>query len=523
MTVLGALIDASQPEAPASLKADVIVVGSGAGGGIAAEILSQAGLDVLIVEQGGFYQAADFTLRERDAYADLYADMAGRKTADKGITILQGQCVGGGTTVNWTSSFRTPLPTLSYWQQAHQVSGLSAEAMAPWFERIETRLNIAPWLDIPPNPNNAALARGAAALDIPTAPIPRNVRDCQNLGLCGLGCPVNAKQSTLVTAIPAARKAGARLLVRARTERLLWSGSAVTGAEVRAMAADGSGPTTRRLTLRARHVVLAAGAIGSPAILLRSEAPDPHGRLGRRTCLHPTVGVTAEMPDPVEAYAGAPQSIYSDHFLWRDGVTGRVGYKLEAAPIFPALAAAVSRLHGWSLASRMAAFPKLTATIALMRDGFHPESNGGRVRLTGAGEAVLDYPVSTYLQDGIRRAYRTMLRIAFAAGARRASPLHMDAPADGYATVDEAMAAVRDLRLERYRTGIFSAHVMGGCAMGEEPRFAVVNSEGRHHQLENLWVLDGSVFPTSIGANPQVSIMALAARNATRMAEVAKN
>lgn len=521
MTTRGAVIDASDAGAPDRLSADVLVIGSGAGGGIAAEILSQAGLDVLIVEQGGFYQAADFTLMEREAYARLYADMAGRKTKDKGITILQGECVGGGTTVNWTASFRTPAQTLEHWERAHAVSGLTQEAMAPWFDRIEERLHIAPWTDAPPNANNEALARGARALNIPAAIVPRNVRGCQDLGLCGLGCPVNAKQSMLVTAIPAARAAGARLLIRARTERLLWRGSTVTGAEVRVMATDGSGPTSRRLELEARFVVLAAGAIGSPAILLRSATPDPHGRVGQRTFLHPTVGVTAEMPEPVEAYTGAPQSIYSDHFLWADGIGGRLGYKLEAAPIFPALAAVVSRQHGWSLASRMAAFPKLTATIALLRDGFDSESPGGRVQLTNAGEPVLDYPITTYMQDGFRRAFRTMLEIAFAAGARRAAPLHMDAPADGYGTLDEALTALRDLRLERYRTGVFSAHVMGGCAMGENVHYAVVNSAGRHHQLDNLWVLDGSAFPTSIGANPQVSIMALAARNATRMAEIA--
>lgn len=519
----GPLIDATDATAPDRLTADAIVIGSGAGGGIAAEVLSKAGLDVLIVEQGGYYQAADFALTEQQAYTHLYADMAGRKTKDKGITILQGQCVGGGTTVNWTSSFRTPEQTLEYWRAEHGVVGLSAEEMRPWFEHIEDRLNIAPWADIPPNANNAALARGAAALGIPTALIPRNVRDCMNLGVCGLGCPVDAKQSTLVTAIPEARAAGAGLLIRARIERLHFEGNRAIGATARPMTPPGALPATRRIELRADHVVLAAGAIGSPAILLRSGAPDPYNRLGRRTCLHPTVGVTAEMVEPVNGHMGAPQSVYSDHFLWTDGVAGRIGYKLEVAPVFPALAAVVSRLHGWALAGRMTAFPKLAASIALMRDGFHPESNGGRVELTDAGEPVLDYPISTYLQDGIRRAYRSMLEIAFAAGARRAAPMHMDAPPDGYASLDDALDALRDLRLERYRTGVFSAHVMGGCAMGEDPRFAVVNSQGRHHQVKNLWVLDGSVFPTSLGANPQVTIMALAARNANRMVESANS
>ena len=154
-------------------------------------------------------------MRESEAYRDLYQESAARKTADKAINILQGRCVGGGTTVNWTSSFRTPVTTLAHWQSAYGLNGFDEPGLAPWFARVEERLGIAPW-SVAPNANNAALARGAGKLGIGWHAIRRNVRQCWNLGYCGLGCPTNAKQSMLVTTIPHALDRGATLVTRAR-------------------------------------------------------------------------------------------------------------------------------------------------------------------------------------------------------------------------------------------------------------------------------------------------------------------
>lgn len=148
--------------------------------------------------------------------------------------------------------------------------------------------------------------------------------------------------------------------------------------------------------------------------------------------------------------------------------------------------------------------------LALLRDGFHPQSQGGSVELRGDGSPVLDYPVTDYLRDGLRRAYRSMAQVQFAAGAAEVTPVHSDASAA--ASLEQALAMIDRLPLEPFRTRLGSAHVMGGCAMGEDPRQAVCDSLGRHHQLENLSVHDGSLFPTSIGANPQLSVYAISAR-----------
>ncbi len=508
-------IDAAALDRDLHLEADVVVIGSGAGGGVTAEILAQAGLAVTIVEEGPLKTSSDFRMREREAYPQLYQESAGRQTADKAITILQGRSVGGSTTVNWTSSFRTPARTLAHWRDAHGLARAGEAELAPWFARMEERLSIAPW-PVPPNENNDILRRGCEKLGLPAAAIRRNVKGCWNLGYCGMGCPTNAKQSMLVTTIPGALARGATLVHRARVERLVASGDRIVAAEAWGLAGSGAQPGPHRIRLVARHFVLASGAIGSPAVLLRSALPDPHELVGRRTFLHPTVVSAALMPAPVKGYEGAPQTIYSDHFLDSLPVDGPVGYKLEAPPLHPILAGITLPGYGAGHAHWMKEFANLQVVIALLRDGFHPDSPGGRVRLRPDGSPELDYPLGDFLREGIRRSYLTMAEIQFAAGATTVMPLHEGAaPVPSWA---QAKAAIASLTIAPLHARVVSAHVMGGCAMGPDARRAVADERGRHHHLANLSVHDGSLFPTSIGANPQLSIYALAARMAVELA-----
>ena len=508
--------DASALERNLAIETDVVIVGTGAGGGVTAEILSAAGLDVVLVEEGALKSSSDFRMREAVAYPELYQESGARKTLDKAITILQGRSVGGSTTVNWTSSFRTPPATLAFWQSHFGLDDLSESALTPWFEGMEKRLGIASW-KVPPNENNALLARGAEKIGIPSNHIRRNVRGCWNLGYCGMGCPTNAKQSMLVTTIPAALERGARLLTRTRVERLVVKNGRVEGLEARTLDAAGVTARAQRIAVRARHYVLSAGAIGSPAVLLRSGAPDPHRVLGARTFLHPTVVSAAVMEAPVNGYSGAPQTVYSDHFLERAPIDGPVGYKLEAPPLHPLLFGMTLPGLGETHAALMREFANTQALIALLRDGFHPDSRGGTVGLRDDGSPVLAYPLTGAIWDGVRRALLSMAEIQFAAGAKRVFPAHE--LAGGYASWKEARDGIERLPLEPLLTRVVSAHVMGGCGMAGDAKRGVVDSHGRHWQIANLSVHDGSVFPTSIGANPQLSIYGLTARSASVLAE----
>jgi choline dehydrogenase-like flavoprotein len=508
-------IDAAAITADREMEFDVVIVGSGAGGGVTAEILAEAGLAIALVEEGPLASSSEFRMREREAYPRLYQESAGRQTRDKAITILQGRCVGGSTTVNWTSSIRTPASTLRQWREVHGLADMTEAALAPWFARMEERLAIAPW-PVAPNENNDVLRRGCEKLGIPTTAIPRNVKGCWNLGYCGMGCPTNAKQSMLVTTIPAALDRGATLLHRARVVSLQMRGDRVASCEVRGIASGGADPGPYRLRLRARHFVLAAGSIGTPAILLRSFAPDPYALVGRRTFLHPTVVSAAVMPGKVEGYYGAPQSIYSDHFL-EGGPGGGAGFKLESGPTHPILVGITMPGFGARHAELMAKLPNLQVVIALMRDGFHDGSRGGRVQLRPDGTPLLDYPIGAHLWEGMRRALLAMAEVQFAAGALQVMPAHeAAAPVDSWA---KAKAAIEALPMRALALRVMSAHVMGGCPMGAEARDSVVDSSGRHHQLRNLSIHDASIFPTSLGANPQLSIYAQAARLSHPLAE----
>jgi len=509
------VLDATRGTHDAVYEADVAIVGSGAGGGIAADILSAAGLRVVLIEEGPLRSSSDFRMRESDAYPQLYQASAARKTRDKTINILQGRCVGGGTTVNWTSSFRTPPRTLAHWRDAYALQGFGEDDLEPWFERVERQLSIAPWT-VEPNANNAALARGASRLGIAYAAIRRNVHQCWNLGYCGMGCPTNAKQSMLVTTIPAALDRGAVLISGARAVRLTHASDRVTGVECAAMDERGVAPSGRSFTVRARSYVVAGGAINTPALLLRSGVADPHGLIGARTFLHPTVVSAALMPERVDGYAGAPQTIYSDAFLDDVPPEGPIGYKLEAPPIHPVLAAITLPGHGAPHARFMRRLPHLSVLIALLRDGFHPDSGGGRVQLADDGTPVLDYPFNDYLWSGVRRAFQSMAAIQFAAGATEVLPIH--GTGASFTTAGSARSGIDAFDLAPLVTPVVSAHVMGGCTMGADARRAVVDPSGRFHHLANLFVADGSLFPTSIGANPQLTIYAVAARLATAWA-----
>jgi choline dehydrogenase-like flavoprotein len=505
-------------EVPARLTCDVAINGSGAGAGITAELLAKAGLKVVIVEEGPLKSSSDFNQQEAVAYPSLYQESAARKTEDKAINILQGRCVGGSTTVNWTSSFRTPVATLEYWRDHFGLAGYDNDTLAPYFTQAERRLSIGPWLT-PPNENNDLLRRGAAKLGIGAAAIARNVKGCWNLGSCGMGCPTNAKQSMLVTTIPAALDLGTVLLVETRAERFVLANGKVRSLECGPVKANGASASSApgASTIVARHYVLAAGAINSPAVLLRSQAPDPHGRLGVRTFLHPVVMSAAVMDQKVEGWQGAPQTIYTDHFLETDPIDGRMGFKLEAPPLHPVIFASSVTGFGRQQAELLSKFPNTHVLLALLRDGFHPDSPGGKVKLRSDGSPVLDYPLTDFVMDGARRALLAMAEIQFAAGARQVLPVHeLTQP---YASWPQARQAIEALPMKPLLTKVVSAHVMGGCGVAGSESKGVTRPDGVHWQLDNLSIHDGSIFPTSIGANPQLSIYGVTNRLAQALAK----
>lgn len=495
----------------AALEADVAIVGSGPGGSIAAYRLAAAGARVVVLEEGGYRTRDDFRMQEEWSYPNLYQDGGNRATDDLSITVLQGRSIGGGTTVNWTTSLRTPDSTLVFWKERRGVDGITADALRPHWDEVERRLSVQPMEPDEINANNAALRDGARRLGYSVEMLPRNVAGCMKTGMCGLGCPVDAKQAMHLTYLPDAAALGARVVSECRVARLEMRGREVVRAVADVVEPSSGKPTGKSVSVRAKRFVVSAGAINTPRLLRRSAVPDPAGIVGRRTWIHPTVAVGARYGRPIEPYFGAPQAVASRQFARRPG---KIGYFIETPPAQPMLAGLALTGFGAAHREAMRGLPNTAVFIGLLIDGFLDAESGGTVGERGGGRLSFRYARVAALDEAIRAAIATMARLHLAAGASEVvtfhdPPLRIRSERD-LATIDTASVAPN-------RCALFTAHLMGGAPMGEDPRKSVVDSRLKHHRLDNLWILDGSVFPTSLGVNPMISILGLSSLAASAL------
>lgn len=498
---------------PDTLTADVCIIGSGAGGAVTAATLQEAGFDVLIVEEGRLFAHTDFTMKEADVYPKLYQESLQRATEDLGVAILQGRAVGGTTVVNWTTSFRTPDHVVDHWAKHHAVKGFGNADLAPHFESMEKRLAIAKVAESFMNANNRTFFDGCKKMGWKVETTSRNVHACMNSGYCGMGCPFNAKRSMLVTMVPDALEAGARLLPRTRIEKLHQQGDEITYAQATVLGDDGYQTTAKQVTIKAKRFIVSGGAINTPALLLRSAIND-NDLVGTRTFLHPVIALMAEYEQKIEAWSGAPQSAASHHFADRGD---KVGVFMEVAPLHPVLGSTALPGFGAAAEKRAMGLPHIAAPISLSIDGFHADSIGGRVKVRKSGAPLLDYPISPAIWEAVRFGAERLAELSFAAGARKVTTL--GEPLLELSSVND-LKQMDNLRWEVGSTPLFSAHQMGGARMGDDPKSSVVRSSDlRHHRITNLHVIDGSVFPTSLGVNPQLSIYGLSHMMATRLVQ----
>jgi choline dehydrogenase-like flavoprotein len=498
-------------KADVDVTCDVCIVGSGAGGAVLAAGLVERGLRVVMLEEGGHRTRKDFDLREGSAYPRMYQERGTRATADLAITILQGRTVGGSTTVNWTTCFRTPERILEHWATKLGIEGWSGEELAPHFDAIEARLHIAEWPEGLANANNRVLLDGARKLGWEAKPLRRNVNGCANSGYCGVGCPVDGKQSMLVTYLPEAVDQGLELYADTRAVTLETAGDRVVAVHGEVLDTENGRPTGVRVVVRPKVTAVCGGAINSPALLLRSGLPE--GGVGRKTWLHPVVGVAGVYPHVIQGWSGAPQSVGSHQFI--DRGPDKVGFFLETPPLQPMLAATGSVAFGAAKQDFMARLPHLSSLIALSVDGLVPGDEGGTVSLRSDGRIRVDYPIGPHLVESFRAATEAMARVHLAAGATDVISLHQKSVVVRSEADLPALAAAP---YGAHQHTIFTAHQMGGCVMGNDPASSVVRPDLRHHRIGNLYVVDGSVLPTALGVNPSETLYGIAHRSRDRVA-----
>jgi choline dehydrogenase-like flavoprotein len=512
---------------PLALEADVVVVGSGASGGVVAAALAEAGRSVVVVEAGPLVREDSMPADELDAYSRLYLNHGLLTTWDGSITMLAGSAVGGGTIVNWMTSIRPPDDVRADWARTHGLDAIDGAPFDADLAAIEAELGVAPSAVVPPK--DEVILRGAAALGWEADRTRRNAVDCGDCGSCPFGCPRGTKQSGIRVHLARAVAAGARIVDRARVTRVLLEGGTAVGVEANLLVVDPAtgeplaGPTsdpghprTRRLVVRARQVVVAGGALRSPAVLLASGLDHP--AIGRHLRLHPVAVLAGIFDEPIEMWRGTMQAARSLEFSRPE--PGRNGYVIESAPGHPGLIALALPWEGTDAhAELLDRIGHVAPLIAITRDG-----GEGRVRRTGAGNARIDYALDARGVATLRHGLVSMARLARAAGARRM--LAAGTPPrwhgrEGAAPGQEAREfvvfedALRAFDFAPNRGAVFSAHQMGSVRMGREvaghpcdPDGHVRRADGR--PIGGLYVADGSLFPTGIGVNPQVTIMALA-------------
>jgi choline dehydrogenase-like flavoprotein len=481
------------------LEADAVVVGTGAGGSVALRELARAGLSAIALEEGGYHTSADFDQREERMFPLLYQQGGGRTTEDLAIRVLGGRGVGGSTIHNTNLCKRTPDPILELWADKYGVEGASARDMAPRFEAIERDLSVS---DIPPdavNANNDVLRRGVEALGWRGGLLRHNRVGCVRSGFCELGCAYDAKQNALKVVLPQALGAGAKIYADVEARRVLVKGGRAAGVE--AVARDAAGAIVARVSVRSRVVVLAGSAIGSAALARRSGLPDPYGQLGRGLRMHPGGVVAGRFDERIEGWRGIPQSYECTELLsFEEGSERRVW--IVPAFAHPIGAAATIPGFGAEHMRAMRQYDHLAVLTAMVHD-----ESAGEVAVDEDGDPVIRYTLIERDRAQLAKGLLACARILFAAGAKEVTipaipPVRLRHAAE-LDTLDLGFVRPHSVPLS-------AVHPMGTMCMGRDPRRSVVSSTGEHHQVRGLFVADGSLFPTSLGGPPQISIYAFA-------------
>ncbi len=502
------------------IGADVCVIGAGAGGAVVAAELAEGGADVVLLEQGPHHDPGAFTAHPPEMLARLYRD--GGQTVTLGappILLPLGRGIGGTTLVNSGTCFRTPASVLARWERELGLETMTPALLDPAFARVERALSIAAVTPELAGRNAEVARRGAAALGWSHGWLRRNARGCVGSGVCAFGCPSGAKQDVGSVYVPRAQAAGARVISGADVRRIVASGGRVRGVHARidgalgadrgALGADPGAPAAdraapgadpgapgadrgapgskraRELVVTADIVVVAAGTIHTPLLLQRSKLAGSSRQLGRNLSLHPATAAFALMDEEVNMARGVPQSLYVDEFA-DEGIV----FEGVAGP--PAYAAAALPLSGKRHAEAMANYARLAQFGLMVSD-----SSRGRVHVV-AGRPLVRYDLNHSDLAKFRAGLARLEQLFLAAGARE---VYLPLPPG----TRPHQANARDLKLMAF-------HPLGTARAHRDPAQGVVDGDLRHHEVEGLHVADGSVVPSALGVNPQLTIMALATR-----------
>ena len=488
---------------------DVAIVGSGAGGAVVAALLAEAGLRVVVLEEGPYYRAAEYQrFRPSDTVRRLFRESGMLTALPLGdtpmIALTLGRAVGGSSLLTGGVCFRIPSEVHHVWTRDLGLDQLSERALEPAYQEVERRLDVR---EVPRSMRSESTNRfvaGAARLGIEVEPMRRNTGgDCEGNARCNFACPAGAKRSVDVGYLPSALDHGARVVSDALVERVIVEHGRAAGVAGRLLGGEAGAPS-HAFRVRAKVVVSACGTLHTPLLLRASGVRDRAGVLGQNITLHPAVRVVARFDDRIHGWDGAMQSVYSDHFA-------REGIKLVGVYAPPNVLAAGLPGVGPALRRRVRSLPFCGVFGAMIHD-----EGGGTVRPGPGREPLLAYRMAPRDLERLRRSVTILSEVAMAAGAREVFTSVFGFPP---LTSMDAARAMEHASYDAKRIECMAFHPLGSARAANDPRRGAVDQDGESFELPGLFVADGSILPTSIGVNSQMPIMSMATRIAWRLAE----
>ncbi|MBA3300955.1 MAG: GMC family oxidoreductase [Thermoleophilaceae bacterium] len=476
------------------IRADACVIGTGAGSAPVAKELAEGGMEVVMLEEGERFTPDDFTARPREMSTILYRDAAQTTTlGNVPIVLPLGKALGGTSLINSGTCFRPPAAVLDMWGERFGLDGLNEKELDPYFRRVEREVNVA---QVPPDiagENALVVKRGAERLGWSGDFVWRNARGCVGSGVCNFGCPTAAKQHVGATYVPRAWAAGATTYTGTTAKRVVMERGRARGVEA---ATSGGG----RVRVECDTVIVACGAIHTPLFLADQGLAGDSGELGRNLAIHPATAVRALFDEEIDMARGVPQSYFIDEFADE-------GIMLEGAAGPPDYAAMTTPYAGAEHRDLMLSYRNLSQFGLMVSD-----LSRGAVRRR-AGRTEILYDLNGEDTATFKRGVELLCEMYVAAGARRIFPPLAGVPElrpDDLRPLTEREIRPQDLTLMAF-------HPLGTARADARPAHGVVDEELRLHGTEGLYVADGAVVPSSIGVNPQITIMALATRLAYRL------
>ncbi|MFW9928388.1 MAG: GMC family oxidoreductase N-terminal domain-containing protein [Candidatus Thorarchaeota archaeon] len=486
-----------------NFSTDGCIIGSGAGGAIAAAKLAQQGINILVIEEGPFVSRKNFDQNENILLPKLYRWQGGLATDDLSIRILQGRSYGGSTTINWMASLRTPDHVLNQWVNEFGLEDYRPAQMMKYFDEIEKRIHVHDIKENEHNQQNRIILDGCAKLGIKAESVPNNSDGCIGCGGCGLGCAYDAKMDARLTYLNDALEAGAAIFtgVRAETINYISNNNQIINAT---LLGEEYGFDNRPVKIETQRTIVSGGAVFTP-ILLQKSGLTKSKALGKFFQIHPVTLAIGFYDRIIDPSYGIPLTSQCDEYSNLDG--NGYGFWLEIPPMQIGMLGVNAPAYGLRRSETIRNQRKLGVLLVLVRDGANKKSNGsvewkrGRPHIT----YKLSEPDKKHMMLGLEKA----LEVHFAAGAKQVYTMHSE-QIDIFNASD--IPKIRHLKNGPNQLSLFSAHPQGTARMGSDPKISVVDKTLEMHYYPGIYIMDGSVHPTALGVNPMETIYAVVSR-----------